>query len=82
MQMEIEGQEIVYRDLPDLREKVAGLLDKIAQDREVHDREAKRLRHQEKKLRAFLGDSASIPVVQSPRELTPEELERLGESHE
>ena len=82
MQMEIDGQEIVYKDLPDLREKVAGLLDKIAQDREVHDREAKRLRRQEKKLRAFLGDSAAVPAAESPRDLTPEELESLRESHE
>jgi len=82
MQMEIEGQEIIYKDLPDLREKLTSLLGKTAQEYELHEREAKRLRRQEKKLRVFLGDSGTAPVVESPRDLTPEELERFGESHE
>jgi len=75
MQMEIEGQEITYKDLPELREKLTSLLAKAAEGRELHEREAKRFRQQEKKLRAFLGDSGAVPVVESPRELTPEELE-------
>ena len=61
MQMEIEGQEIVYKDLPDLQGKITGLLAKLTQEREAHDQEAKRLRRQEKKLRAFLGDATSQP---------------------
>ena len=63
MQMEIEGQEITYKDLPDLREKLTSLLGKTAQERELHEREGKRLRHQEKKLRAFLGDSGTAPAA-------------------
>ena len=63
MQMEIEGQEITYKDLPELREKLTNLLDKTAQERELHEREAKRLRRQEKKLRAFLGDSGTVPAA-------------------
>ena len=62
MQIEIEGQEIIYKDLPELREKLTSLLGKTAQERELHEREGKRLRHQEKKIRAFLGDSGAAPA--------------------
>jgi len=55
MQMEIEGQEIVYKDLSDLRDKLTNLVGKTAQEREVHEQEAKRLRHMEKKTPPFPG---------------------------
>lgn len=59
MQMQIEGQEITYKDLPDLREKLTGLLAQIAEERAAHDTESARLARQEKKLRKFLGDDAA-----------------------
>ena len=59
MQMQIEGQEITYKDLPDLREKLTGVLVKITQEREAHDSESMRLGRQEKKIRKFLGDDAA-----------------------
>ena len=59
MQMQIEGQEITYKDLPDLREKLTGVLVKISQEREAHDTESARLGRQEKKIRKFLGDDAA-----------------------
>jgi len=63
MQMEIEGQEIVYKDLSDLRDKLTNLVGKTAQEREVHEQEAKRLRHMEKKLRLFLGGSPAAEAA-------------------
>jgi hypothetical protein len=63
MQIQIEGQEISYKDLPDLRVKLTGVLAKITQEREAHDSESSRLGRQEKKIRKFLGeDGAPVPV--------------------
>jgi hypothetical protein len=59
MQIQIEGQEITYKDLPDLREKLTGVLANITQEREAHDSESMRLGRQEKKIRKFLGDDAA-----------------------
>ncbi len=82
MQMEIEGQEVVYKDLPDLQGKLTGLLDKITQERVLHDQEAKRLRHQEKKLRAFLGNSGTMPVATTDRDSDPADVAGKGGAHE
>jgi hypothetical protein len=59
MQMQIEGQEITYKDLPDLRGKLTDLLAKITQEREGHENESSRLGSQVKKIRKFLGEDAA-----------------------
>jgi hypothetical protein len=65
MQMQIEGQEITYKDLPDLRGKLTDLLATIAQEREAHNHESARLGRQEKKIRKFLGDDSPSPAVKA-----------------
>ena len=62
--MQLAGQTIVYKDLVDLRGKLTELLQKSRQDREIHDRESKRLRQEEKSLLKMLGSDASTPEDQ------------------
>ena len=59
MQMQIDGEEITYKNLPELRGKLAELLAKITQERQAHDAESSRLARQEKKIRKVLGDDAA-----------------------
>ena len=81
MQMQLEGQEIVYKDLPDLKDKLTALVAKMTAERESHEQEAKRLRRQEKKLRAFLGESTeSQPAISESMER--QEAPANGAAHE
>jgi hypothetical protein len=59
MLMEIAGQKIAYRDLIDLRAKLADLLESFKKDREIHDQESERIRKQEKSIQRFLGHQRS-----------------------
>jgi hypothetical protein len=59
--IEMAGQKIVYKDLADLRGKLAGLLGKLREEREVHDRETKRLRQEEKSIQKMLGSGGAAP---------------------
>jgi len=63
--MQLAGQTIVYKDLADLRGKLTELLQKSRQDREIHDRESKRLRQEEKSLLKMLGSDAVTPEDQT-----------------
>ena len=63
--IEMAGQKVVYRDLADLRGKLTELLQKSRQDREIHDRESKRLRQEEKSLLKMLGSDAASPKDQT-----------------
>ena len=67
--MELAGQKIVYRDLADLRGKLTGMLQKVREDREIHDREAKRLRQEEKSILKMLGSDGTLP--ENPRRSLP-----------
>ena len=59
--IEMAGQKVVYRDLADLRGKLTELLQKSRQDREIHDRESKRLRQDEKNILKMLGSDGAVP---------------------
>ncbi len=61
MLMEIAGQKIVYRDLIDLRSKLAELLVTFQKERQSHDQESERIRKQEKSIQRFLGPQRSSP---------------------
>ena len=60
MLMEIAGQKIVYRDLIDLRAKLADLLTTFRKERDIHDQESERIKKQEKSILRFLGPQ-SVP---------------------
>ena len=63
--IEMAGQKVVYRDLADLRGKLTELLQKSRQDREIHDRESKRLRQDEKSIQKMLGSDGAVPEDRS-----------------
>ena len=63
--IEMAGQKIVYKDLADLRGKLTGLLGKVREDREVHDRESKGLRQEEKNIQKILGSDGAVPEDKS-----------------
>jgi hypothetical protein len=59
--IEMAGQKIIYKDLADLRGKLTGLLGEVREDRELHDRESKRLRQEEKGIQKMLGTDGAVP---------------------
>ena len=67
--MEIAGQKIVYRDLIDLRGKLADLLVTLKKERDIHEQETERVRKQEKSIQRFLGPTSGgpEPISTTPR---------------
>ena len=53
MQMQIEGQEITYKDLPDLREKLPASWSRSRRSARRMTANRARLGRQEKKIRSF-----------------------------